>query len=443
VQVTVPAAAALAGRVPVPGDKSLGHRALLWGALRRGVTTVHGLGGGADLAATAAALRTLGLEVTRPAGPGAPLAITGYGFGGLHDHGARIDCGNSGTSIRLLIGLLAGRPGTAVLDGDDSLRRRPMERVAGPLRRMGANITTSQGTPPVTVAGARLHGTSHTLRIASAQLKSALLLAGLQAEGRTSVTEPGPSRDHTERALARFGAPVGTSEDGRTVWVDGPVDDLGAGPLEITVPGDPSSAAFLLGAALVVPGSDVRIDGLCLNPGRIGAFEVWRSLGADLDWNVEGVDTLGEPVGWARARSSALGEATISGETVVRAIDEIPILAATAAAGGGKLTVTDAAELRVKESDRLATVAAGLRGLGASVTEQPDGFEVISGPLHGARVDGHGDHRVAMSFYVAGLAARGPVEVTGWDGVATSYPEFLTDLRRLGLSGATDEEAPA
>jgi 3-phosphoshikimate 1-carboxyvinyltransferase len=437
VHVAVPAARPLAGSIGIPGDKSLGHRALLWGALRRGTTVVRGLGAGADLASTAAAVATLGAGVTRHAD--GTLSIEGDGFGGLDAEGAHIDCGNSGTSIRLLMGLLAGIPGRSVLDGDDSLRRRPMERVAAPLRRMGADISTTDGRPPVTISGGPLTAADHHLNVASAQVKTALLLAGLRAEGRTSVTEPGPSRDHTERALARLGVPAGT--DGATVWVEGPVDALGTGPLDVHVPGDPSSAAFLLGAALVVPGSDVRVDGLCLNPGRIGAFEVWRAMGAEVEWGIEATDPLGEPVGWARARTSALGEARVDGATLVRAIDEVPILAATAAAAGGRLVVAGAGELRVKESDRLATVAAGLRALGAGIVEHPDGLEVTGGPLTAARVDGHGDHRIAMSMFVAGLAVEGGgVVVDGWDGVATSYPEFLLDLERLGLAS---QGAPA
>jgi 3-phosphoshikimate 1-carboxyvinyltransferase len=428
VHQTVPPGSPLTGALRVPGDKSLGHRALLYGALRAGTTSIAGLGGGADIAATAQALRTLGVGVDRDA---AGVRVQGAGFAGLEASGVRLDCGNSGTSMRLLAGLLAGRPGPAVLDGDDSLRRRPMERVAEPLRRLGAQVATTDGRPPVTVAGGYLWGRALRLEVASAQVKGALLLAGLQAHGRTTVTEPDPSRDHTERALRRLGLPVG--RDGPGVWVDGPVDDLGTGALSVTVPGDPSSAAFLLGAALVLPGSDVRVDGLCLNPGRIGALEVWRAMGADLAWQVEAEDELGEPVGWARARHSTLGAGRLAGEALVRAVDEVPILAATAAAAGARLEVADAEELRVKESDRLATMAAGLRALGARVDERPGGLLVDGGRLRGARVDAAGDHRVAMALFVAGLAGQGQVVVDGWDGVATSYPEFLGDLARLGL----------
>jgi 3-phosphoshikimate 1-carboxyvinyltransferase len=229
--------------------------------------------------------------------------------------------------------------------------------------------------------------------------------------------------------------------DGPSVWVDGPVADLGTGPLAVRVPGDPSSAAFLLGAALVVPGSDVRIDGLCLNSGRTGAFEVWRAMGAELSWRVEGEDELGEPIGWARARHSTLGAGRLAGDDLVRAVDEVPILVATAAAAGARLEVADAEELRVKESDRLATMGAGLRALGARVDEYPGGLIVDGGGrLRGAEVDAAGDHRVAMALFVAGLATDGEVVVHGWDGVATSYPEFLGDLARLGLES---QEVPA
>ena len=432
----VPTGRPLSGALTVPGDKSLGHRALLYGALRSGTTRVAGLGGGADVAATANALRAFGVQLATTDGT---VLVEGAGFAGLDTSGARIDCGNSGTSMRLLAGLLAGRPGPVVLDGDASLRQRPMERVAKPLRRLGAQVVTTDGHAPVTVAGGHLTGRAFRLEVASAQVKSALLLAGLQAEGRTTVTEPGPSRDHTERALLGLGLPVG--RDGLSVWVDGPVDHLGSGPLAVTVPGDPSSAAFLLGAALVVPGSDVRVDGLCLNPGRIGAFELWRAMGADLQWQVEGEDELGEPVGWASARHSTLGAGRLAGEALVRAVDEVPILAATVAAAGARLEVADAEELRVKESDRLATMSAGLRALGAKVDEYPGGIMVDGGGrLRGAHVDAAGDHRVAMSLFVAALAGQGETVVDGWDGVATSYPEFLGDLARLGLD---TEEVPA
>jgi 3-phosphoshikimate 1-carboxyvinyltransferase len=432
VDVLVPPSRPLAGVIRVPGDKSLGHRALLYAALREGHSRLGGLGGGADLAATARALRALGVAVRWPAG--GPVSVHGHGFAGIRPGGATLDCGNSGTTIRLLMGLLAGRNGGATLDGDVSLRRRPMERVAAPLRSMGARVRTDGGRPPVSLRGGALRGGEHHLEVASAQVKGALLLAGLQAAGRTTVAEPGPSRDHTERALARLGAPVGRAP-GR-VWVDGPVRDLGAGPLDLDLPGDPSSAAFLVAAALLVPGSDIRLEEVCLNPGRTGALELWRQMGADLDWRAEREDALGEPVGWIHARASALGPGELAGPALVRAIDEVPVLAATAAAAGTKLVVADAGELRLKESDRLATIAAGLRALGAGVDERPDGLVVSGAPLGGGEVQSAGDHRVAMALLVAGLAARGPVRVRGWDGVATSYPEFLAQLEQLGTDPA-------
>lgn len=444
-RVDVPAARPLVGKLQVPGDKSLGHRALLYGAVRQGTTTVAGLGRGIDVAATVDALRGLGVAVksvrSMPGGrPGARgHTITGAGFAGLRAQAARLDCGNSGTSIRLLMGLLAGVDGTATLDGDASLRTRPMERVAAPLRAMGARITTAGGCPPVAVAGGGLTGHDHTLPMASAQVKSALLLAGLQASGRTTISEPGPSRDHTERALRHLGAPVGVAP-GR-VWVDGPVAGLGEGPLQLVVPGDLSSACFLLAAALLLPGSDIRVDGLCLNPSRTGALEVWRAMGAELDWSVTDTDALGEPVGWVRARHSTLTGVRVAGEQLVRALDEIPVLAATAAAAGVALEVADAAELRIKESDRLATMAAGLRALGSQVTERDDGLLVDGGTLGAAEVDGVADHRVAMALYVAALGAGAAgTRINGWEGVATSYPEFLDDLAALGLDTGLDPD---
>lgn len=442
-QITVPSPQPLVGTIRLPADKSLGHRALMYAAVRRGVTTVTGLGGGADVAATAEALRALGVSVRAvdtpaPADAAAgmrpgllTLEVTGDGFAGLRPNGQHLDCGNSGTTIRLLAGLLAGRPGTVVLDGDESLRRRPMERVAAPLRAMGADVTTTEGRPPLTVRGALLTGMQHHLTIASGQVKTALLFAGLQAEGRTAVVEPGPSRDHTERALAALGVPVGRAP-GR-VCVDGPVAHLGEGPLRLELPGDPSSAAFLVAAALLVPGSDLVVENVCLNPGRVGAFEVWQAMGADLSWETEREDGLGEPVGRVRARTSRLGAGHLEGEQVVRAIDEIPVLVAAAASAGAPFALSGAAELRTKESDRLATMVRALRVLGVRVAETSDGLSLAGGQLRSGTVDAAGDHRMAMSLFVAGLGASVPVTVTGWDGVASSYPEFLGDLSSLGL----------
>jgi 3-phosphoshikimate 1-carboxyvinyltransferase len=311
-----------------------------------------------------------------------------------------------------------------VLTGDDSLRRRPMERVAAPLRAMGARIATTDGRPPVTVEGGPLRGGRHALAVASAQVKTAILLAGLQAEGRTEVDEPVASRDHTERLLPAFG--VRLDRRGTAVSVEGGARLHGA---DVAVPGDPSSAAFLVVAALVVPRGRVRVEGVLLNPTRIGFVEVLRRMGGDVAVHVEREDP--EPVGWIEARASKLGAARIAAEEVPALIDELPVLAVAGACGEG-LNVSGAQELRVKESDRIAAIAAGLRRLGAEVEEYADGFRVRGRrPLTGAPVEAHDDHRIAMALAVAGLVARGETVVEGAEAIAVSFPEFPALLDAL------------
>jgi 3-phosphoshikimate 1-carboxyvinyltransferase len=337
---------------------------------------------------------------------------------------AALDAGNSGSTLRMMMGALAGRPFRSVLSGDESLRRRPMERVAAPLRAMGARIGTTDGRPPVTVDGGGLRGTRHALPVASAQVKTALLLAGLQAEGDTEVTEPVPSRDHTERLLPEFG--VALRRDGAAVTVQGGARLRGA---TVAVPGDPSSAAFLVVAALVVPGGHVRVEGVLLNPTRLGFVDVLRRMGADVAVRVERESP--EPVGSIEARAARLGAARVGAEEVPALIDELPVLAVAGACGEG-LNVVGAAELRVKESDRIAAIAEGLTRLGAEVEQFPDGFRVRGGrPLRGAVVDAHGDHRIAMAMAVAGLAAQGETTVSGSEAIAVSFPEFPALLEAL------------
>jgi 3-phosphoshikimate 1-carboxyvinyltransferase len=415
----------LEGTLAVPGDKSVSHRALIFAAMASGRCVVRGAASGADVASTAASLARLGLDV--PAGP-VPRLLSVEGLGWQVAREADLDAGNSGTTMRLLTGALAGRPGHFVLSGDASLSSRPMERVASPLRRMGASVSLAKGgRPPIQVEGRPLHGIAYDIPIASAQVKGAVLLAGLQAEGPTSVAEPGVSRDHTERMLAWLGLPVSIAQ-GTVRLAAGKHLPLPA--FELDVPGDFSSAAFWVVAATLVPGSRVCIEGVGVNPSRTGLLEVLASMGAE----VEVVPQAAEPelIGSLRARSAGLRGVRVSGGVVARTIDELPLVAVAATQGEGVTTIRDAAELRVKESDRLAVLAAGLRELGADVEEAPDGLSVRGPtPLHGGRVESAGDHRMAMAFAVAAMIASGPVTIGGWEGTAISYPGFLDDLVSL------------
>jgi 3-phosphoshikimate 1-carboxyvinyltransferase len=330
--------------------------------------------------------------------------------------------------MRLLTGALAARPGRYLLSGDASLSTRPMQRVATPLRLMGASVDLADGgRPPVTVDGRPLTGISYELPIASAQVKSAILLAGLQAEGATVVTEPGDSRDHTERMLAWLGLPI-TIAPGTVVLGDDA--HLPLPPFALDVPGDFSSAAFWVTAATLVPGSEIRIDGVGINPSRTGLLEVLREMGAE----IEVAPSRAEPElsGSLVVRAASLRGTTVGGAVIARAIDELPLVAVAATQAEGVTTIRDAAELRVKESDRLAVLAAGLRAMGAAVEELPDGL-AVRGPrrLLGGRVDAAGDHRMAMALAVAALVAREPVTIEGWDSTAISYPGFLDDLAGL------------
>ncbi|MCW3045048.1 MAG: 3-phosphoshikimate 1-carboxyvinyltransferase [Actinobacteria bacterium] len=415
----------LQGNLAVPGDKSVSHRALIFAAMAAGRSIVRGAAHGADVASTAASLARLGLDV--PSGP-VPRLLSVEGLGWQVAREADLDAGNSGTTMRLLTGALAGRPGRFVLSGDASLSSRPMERVASPLRRMGASLSLAEGgRPPIRVEGRPLRGIAYDIPIASAQVKGAVLLAGLQAEGPTSVAEPGASRDHTERMLAWLGLPVSIAPGSVTLAAG---KHLPLPAFELDVPGDFSSAAFWVVAATLVPGSQVCIEGVGVNPSRTGLLEILASMGAE----VEVIPQAAEPelVGSLRARAAGLRGVRVSGGVVARTIDELPLVAVAATQAEGVTTIRDAAELRVKESDRLAVLATGLRGLGADVEEAPDGLSV-RGPtlLHGGRVESAGDHRMAMAFAVAAMVAGGPVTIGGWEGTAISYPGFLDDLGGL------------
>lgn len=420
------AAGPLRGRVRVPGDKSIAHRAVMFNAAGEGEAWVRGLPAGRDVASTMAAMRRLGAEV-EVTGPGT-ARVVGRAMRFDRSPGT-IDCENSGTTMRLLTGLLSGQAGlVATLTGDESLSKRPMNRVAAPLVALGASIATTDGHAPIRIEGRRLTAGPVALTVASAQLKSALLLAGLQADGVTEVTEPVPTRDHTEKLLAAMGVDV--ISRAALASVRGPVIPR---CVDVTVAGDPSSAAFLLVAAALVDGSDVTVEGLCLNPTRLGFLEVLRRMGADIDSHVE-AEVGGEPVGWIRCRTSALRAFSLGADEVPATIDELPLLAVAAAFADGVSVISGARELRVKESDRIATTAALLRGFGIEVEEGPDGMAVQGGGARGGGdVATHGDHRIAMSAAVAALAASaGGVRLDDADAIGVSFPEFFSTLERLG-----------
>ena len=418
-----PAVCGLRGRLSVPSDKSIAHRALLFGAIAHGTTTVEGFQGGRDNRATLAVCRALGVGIDEQ---GASLRIAGSGFEGLRAAAAALDCENSGTTMRLLTGVLAGRPFTSRLVGDASLLRRPMRRVIEPLGRMGARIVSEpgDGRAPLRIEGQPLHGAVHTLTVASDQVKSASVLAGVHASGTTRVEEPTRSRDHTERMLRDFGVAL----RGEELWVelDGPQRLQGA---SIVLPGDFSSAAFLIVAAALVPGSELTLTGVGLNPTRTGLLDALRLMGAAIDVAPEPAGA--EPVGSLVVRHRPLRATRIDGDLLVRSIDEFPILCIAAACAEGTTEIRDAAELRVKESDRVAVMAEMLRDLGVSVEQLPDGL-VVTGPtrFRGARVDPRGDHRIAMAAAIAGVAGAAPVVIDDPECAEVSFPGFYRTLAK-------------
>ncbi|GAA0650505.1 3-phosphoshikimate 1-carboxyvinyltransferase [Brevundimonas lenta] len=420
---------ALIGVTRAPGDKSMSHRAMIFGAMATGVTEIEGLLEGDDVLATARAVEAFGATVER-LGEGR-WRVTGQG--GFRTPGGVIDCGNAGTGVRLLMGAAAGYPITVTFDGDASLRKRPMKRVTGPLADMGARFEwqADDDRLPVAVSGGGLTVIDYVQTVASAQIKSAILLAGLNADGVTTVTEPEKSRDHTERMLRAFGVEVGVLPmgEGWKVSLQGGQSLTGTA---VAVPGDPSSAAFPLAAGLVVPGSVVTVEGVMLNALRTGLFETWREMGADLtiaNRRMAG----GEEVGDITARHSALKGVVVPEERAASMIDEYPILAATAAFAEGATVMRGIGEMRVKESDRIALMAAGLQACGVKVEEEPEGFTVTGGPVRGgATVTTHGDHRIAMSHLVLGLAADEAVTVDEPGMIATSFPGFVELMQGLG-----------
>jgi 3-phosphoshikimate 1-carboxyvinyltransferase len=428
-------ATVVSGELQVPGDKSISHRALMLGGIAQGLTTVQGFLASADCLATLDALRALGLRVERPGAT--EVRIHGTGMQGLRAAGGVLDMGNAGTAIRLFMGLLAGQQFASTLSGDASLQRRPMERVAAPLRLMGARIHTEAGKPPVRIdAGARLQGIDYVLPMASAQVKSAILLAGLYAQGATRITEPAPTRDHTERMLGGFGLPL--RREGAQVILDAA---SGAGRslqgTALRVPGDISSAAFFLVAGCLAAHPRLTLRGVGINPTRTGILQILELMGARL--RIAPLPDGGpEPLADIEVERSELRGVVIPEALVPLAIDELPIVFIAAACAQGTTRVTGAAELRVKESDRLAVMAEGLGRLGVRYELLPDGIVIegvgSSGLLGGGQIDSHGDHRIAMAFAVASLRASAPIRIDDVANVATSFPGFDSVARSVGLA---------
>lgn len=429
-RIAVSPALTVSGVLRVPGDKSISHRYALLAAIADGRSTIANYAPGADCASTLSCISALGPIVSRTPAPGdgePPLVtIDGLGLRGLRAAPGPLDCGNSGSTMRMLAGVVAAHPFLSTLIGDASLSRRPMRRIIGPLTKMGAAVTAAPGDrPPLSIRGADLAGIHFAPDTPSAQVKSAVLLAGLQASGETVVVEPASTRDHTERALVTFGARVAV--DGRRIALQGGQRLSGR---ELTVPGDISSAAFWAVAAAAMPGSDVTITHVGLNPSRAALLEVLKRFGARVDVDVE-QEWNGEPVGTVRVRHGAMHDLVVTPDEVPEVIDELPVLA-TLGTFGGSVTVSGAGELRVKESDRIAELVAGLRAMGADADERPDGFHVRRGArLTGGSVHARHDHRLAMAFAIAALGASGPTAIEGADAVAVSYPSFFDDLDRL------------
>jgi 3-phosphoshikimate 1-carboxyvinyltransferase len=424
----------LRGTTAVPGDKSITHRALILSALAEGVARLNRYCRGEDCLNTMRALQSLGVRIDETHDA---LQVFGKGLWGLVEPGAVIDCGNSGTGIRLLTGLLAGQDFFSVLTGDASIRRRPMGRIVKPLREMGASIAGRKGgeLAPLAVIGTTLRAITFASPVASAQVKSSLLLAALYAKGTTRLSEPRLSRDHTERLFEFFGLPL--TRHGLTLTMEGRPSVGWAAPPELTVPGDLSAAAFFIVGATIVPGSDVTITGVGVNPTRTGLLDVLNRMGGDIQL-LNRRDEAGEPVADIRVKSAPLHGVTIGADLIPQTIDEFPILCVAAAVAEGQTVVTGAEELRVKESDRIATMAAELRAMGAQVDERTDGIIVAglgqpgeNGRLRAARGRSHGDHRVAMSLAIAALTAHSESVVVDTDCIQTSFPDFLSSLTRL------------
>jgi len=417
----------LAGKVRVAGDKSISHRAILFGAIAEGTTRVSGFLPGEDCLATLQAMQAMGVKIERPAET--EVVIHGVGMWGLQAPQGSLDLGNSGTAMRLMMGLLAGQRFPATMTGDESLSVRPMERVAKPLRSMGANITTTDGTPPVMLAGnAQLHGIDFVSPVASAQVKSAVLLAGLYAEGTTSVLEPAITRDHTERMLAAFGVSVNVA--GLRSEVAGGSVLLAA---DVAVPADISSATFPLAAGCLSATGPVTVRDVGVNPSRTGILDILRLMGADISLSDER-HVGGEPVATLTVHPAKLKGVKIPPGLVPLAIDEFPMVFALAALAEGETVISGAEELRTKESDRISAMVNGLRNLGIEVEEFADGARIVGGTVTGGCVDSLGDHRIAMAFAVLAATAESSVEILNTANVVTSFPGFIACMTALGLN---------
>lgn len=415
-------AARFRGRVRVPGDKSIAHRYALLAAQARGRSVIRNYAPGADCRATRSCLEALGVRIE---GDASTLTIIGRGSCKFSSPGAPLDAANSGTTTRLLAGILAAQPIETTITGDESLRRRPMRRVIAPLERMGALIRSNEGRLPMTIRGGNLVAIDHRTEVPSAQVKSAVLLAGLAARGTTRVTESYATRNHTEIAFRLFGAQVELR--GLTIAIEGGQE---LAPVDATVPGDVSSAAFWCAAAAALPHADVTIEGVGLNPTRTAVLDVLDRAGAEVERTLE-TGSGAEPAGWVRVRHRGLRPIVVAPHEVPALIDELPVLAALAT-HGGEITVTGASELRVKESDRITALVTGLRALGADADELPDGFHVTGArPLQGGTAHAAGDHRLAMAFAVAALGALGPTRIEGAEAVDVSYPGFFGTLASL------------
>ena len=416
----------LRGEIAIPGDKSISHRAVMLGSIAKGTTRIHNFLQGADCLSTISCFRQMGIEIENN---GSSVLVHGKGLRGLKKPEQILDCGNSGTTTRLISGILAAQPFPSTLTGDQSIQKRPMKRIIDPLTQMGAQIRSlhGNGCAPLEITGSKLHSIHYSSPVASAQVKSAVLLAGLYGDGETSVTEPYVSRNHTELMLSRFGANVRTEG---TAAILLPAEELYG--QEIFVPGDISSAAFFIAAGLIVPDSEILIHNVGINPTRSGILKVCRDMGADLTLLDENQES-GEPAADILVKSSSLHGTVIEGALIPTLIDELPVIAAMACFAEGQTIIRDAAELKVKESNRIEAMVRSLSAMGADVKETEDGM-VIHGkrPLHGARIDSRADHRIAMTFAVISCLAEGETEITDAECVQISYPGFYEDLQRLG-----------
>lgn len=414
----------LRGEITIPGDKSISHRSVMFGSIAKGTTRISNFLPGADCLSTISCFRAMGVDIEQEQ---TSVLVHGNGLRGLKSPQQILDCGNSGTTVRLISGILSGQNFQVTLTGDSSIQKRPMKRIITPLTQMGAKIRSVKNNDcvPLTITGTSLHGIHYQSPVASAQVKSAILLAGLYAEGETRVTEPALSRDHTERMLEQFGADI--SSQGTTAVIRPAAELYGQ---DIAVPGDISSAAFFLAAGLLIPGSEILIRNVGINPTRDGILKVCRDMGGDI--TLLNVRTKGEPTADLLVRHSSLHGTVIGGAIIPTLIDELPMIAAMACFAEGETIIKDAGELKVKESNRIEVMVKNLTAMGADVEETEDGMIIRGGrPLHGAVIDSRMDHRIAMTFAVAGSLAEGETKILGAECVHISYPEFYQDFQRL------------